>query len=151
LELHAWFNPYRARQALARSVTAPNHVSSTHPELVKNYGRLQWLDPGEPRVMEHTIRVILDVVRRYDVDGVHLDDYFYPIWSVTQTGSSLLFRMIQVGSVSERGWKLERSDWRRENVNTLVRRLYGEIKGVKPWVKFGISPLASGSRAFRPR
>jgi uncharacterized lipoprotein YddW (UPF0748 family) len=142
LELHAWFNPYRARQALARSVTAPNHVSSTHPELVKNYGRLQWLDPGEPRVMEHTIRVILDVVRRYDVDGIHLDDYFYPYLERDANGQIIAFPDNPSWQrYQNAGGKLERSEWRRENVNTLVRRLYGEIKGVKPWVKFGISPF----------
>ena len=78
MELHAWFNPYRARHNTATSAPAANHVSKTIPSLVKTYGTMQWMDPGEPDAARHTLAVITDVVRRYDIDGVHLDDYFYP-------------------------------------------------------------------------
>ena len=78
LELHAWFNPYRARHNSATSAPATNHVSITMSHAVKTYGDLQWMDPGEPDAARHTLAVIADVVRRYDIDGVHLDDYFYP-------------------------------------------------------------------------
>jgi uncharacterized lipoprotein YddW (UPF0748 family) len=142
LELHAWFNPYRARHAAAAGTIAPGHISRTQPDLVKTYGKSLWLDPGEPSVQEHTIRVIMDVVRRYDIDGVHLDDYFYPYKERDAQNQVLPFpdepsweRYLQTGG------KLGRSDWRRENVNTLVRRLYRQIKASKPWVKFGISPF----------
>ncbi|HJP60923.1 MAG TPA: family 10 glycosylhydrolase, partial [Gemmatimonadaceae bacterium] len=78
LELHAWFNPYRAHHPSGRSRPSANHISVTHPELVKKYGSMLWMDPGEPEVRAQTVRVILDVVQRYDIDGVHIDDYFYP-------------------------------------------------------------------------
>ena len=80
LELHAWFNPFRVSlpPTQARSPAALNHLSRTHPELVRRYGNLLWLDPGEPAAREHVLSVILDVVRRYDVDGITFDDYFYP-------------------------------------------------------------------------
>src|SRR6266480_650265 len=75
LELHAWFNPYRARHPSARSRPSPNHISVTDPELVKRYGSMLWMDPGEPAVRERTINVVLDVVQRYDIDGANIDDY----------------------------------------------------------------------------
>ena len=78
LELHAWFNPFRARHLEAKSPVALNHISRTHPELVRRYGDQLWLDPGEPAAREYALRVVMDVVQRYDVDGVQFDDYFYP-------------------------------------------------------------------------
>ena len=78
LELHAWFNPYRAKEPSAKGPLAPTHIARRHPELVKKYGTQLWMDPGEPAVRAQTLRVVLDVVKRYDIDGVHLDDYFYP-------------------------------------------------------------------------
>jgi uncharacterized lipoprotein YddW (UPF0748 family) len=79
LELHAWFNPYRARHPTATSAAAANHISRTHPQLVHRYGSYLWMDPGEEFVRRRSVEVVLDVVRRYDVDGVHIDDYFYPV------------------------------------------------------------------------
>ncbi len=142
LELHAWFNPFRARHAAAKSPAAANHISKTRPELVRKYGPLLWLDPGEPLVHEHSLRVILDVVRRYDVDGVHLDDYFYPYPEKTAAKKVIDFpddpswRKYQ-----KSGGKLARDDWRRDNVNRFVQRLYSSVKAEKPWVKVGISPF----------
>jgi uncharacterized lipoprotein YddW (UPF0748 family) len=78
LELHAWFNPYRAHHPKATSPISANHISKTRPELVKQYGKYLWLDPGEKEVQDYSLKVIMDVVRRYDIDGVHIDDYFYP-------------------------------------------------------------------------
>src|SRR5690606_1408613 len=78
LELHAWFNPFRARHSSAKSPAAPSHVSRTQPTLVLRYGGHLWMDPGLQAVQDRSIQVVLDVVRRYDVDGVHIDDYFYP-------------------------------------------------------------------------
>jgi uncharacterized lipoprotein YddW (UPF0748 family) len=142
LELHAWFNPYRARNADAESPAAASHISRTHPELVRRYGKYLWMDPGEPAVQEHSLRVILDVVRRYDIDGVHIDDYFYPYRESNRRGGYIPFP-------DDRSWRryrraggtLARDDWRRRNVDTFVRRLYEGIKDEKPWVKFGVSPF----------
>ena len=142
MELHAWFNPYRASHPIAKSSPAATHISRTHPEVVRRYGRYLWMDPGEPLVQEHTLRVILDVVRRYDVDGIHIDDYFYPYPEKDSAGATLDFPdEPSWAHYRAGGGRLARDDWRRENVNALVRRLDHEIHRAKPWVKFGVSPF----------
>lgn len=140
LELHAWFNPYRALHHSSKSPIAANHISKTRPELVHSYGRYLWLDPGEPAVRDHIINVMLDVVRRYDVDGVHIDDYFYPDPIRGADGSVADFPDDGSWKRFGAGGKLSRDDWRRENVNKLIERLYRSIQSAKPWVKFGVSP-----------
>jgi uncharacterized lipoprotein YddW (UPF0748 family) len=145
LELHAWFNPYRARHPSGRSAPARTHVSVTHPALVRSYGRNLWMDPGEPAVVERTLRVMLDVVRRYDVDGIHLDDYFYP-YPETAPGATDSTTVSFPDSASyaryvQGGGTLARDDWRRQNVDRLVEAIYRRTKALKPWVKVGISPF----------
>lgn len=139
LELHAWFNPYRAGHPADRSEISPDHVSSVHPDWVHEYGDYLWLDPGIPEVRQHTIDVILDVVKRYDIDGVHFDDYFYPYPSYADGADfpdSLSWqKAIQSGTA------LSRNDWRRNNVDMLMRELSKQIGQIKPHVKFGISPF----------
>jgi uncharacterized lipoprotein YddW (UPF0748 family) len=142
LELHAWFNPYRARHPSSKSPPSPNHISVTNPELVKRYGSMLWMDPGEPAVRERTIQVVLDVVQRYDIDGVHIDDYFYPYKEKDRRGRTIEF---PDGSSWRKyvrsGGGLSRDDWRRANVDSLIHQVYLRIKATKPWVKFGISPF----------
>ena len=141
LELHAWFNPYRARHLLARSPISPTHVSKTHPEWVRQYGRFLWLDPGEKQVQDYSFAVVMDVVKRYDIDGVHFDDYFYPYTEKDAAGRDLEFPDDASWKRYGAGGKLDRDDWRRENVNRFIHRVYDGIKEAKPWVKFGISPF----------
>lgn len=142
LELHAWFNPYRARHPSARSAPSANHISRTHPELVKRYGSMLWMDPGEPEVRDQTIRVVLDVVQRYDIDGVHIDDYFYPYKEKDRRGRTIEFPDATSWRKYQRsGRRLARDDWRRANVDSLIYQVYVRIKAAKPWVKFGISPF----------
>jgi uncharacterized lipoprotein YddW (UPF0748 family) len=140
LELHAWFNPYRALDHSSKSPVATNHISRTRPDLVRHYGNQLWLDPGMPDVQDHILRVVSDVVRRYDVDGVHFDDYFYPDPIKGSNGKNVEFP-------DEASWKrygassgLSRDDWRRQNVNSFIQRAYSSINSIKPWVKFGVSP-----------
>jgi uncharacterized lipoprotein YddW (UPF0748 family) len=142
IELHAWFNPFRARHYKGKSAIAADHVSRTRPELVRRYGRYLWLDPGDPAVHDYSLAVIRDVVRRYDIDGVHVDDYFYPYKERDAAGAILPFpdEPSWRAYVSS-GGKLGRDDWRRENVNRFVRSLYQEVKKEKRWVKVGISPF----------
>ena len=78
LELHAWINPYRARHSSAKSPLTASHIGVRRPDLVRRYGDMLWMDPGEPEAAAHTLAVVADLVRRYDIDGVHIDDYFYP-------------------------------------------------------------------------
>jgi uncharacterized lipoprotein YddW (UPF0748 family) len=140
LELHAWINPYRAKNSSTSSVS-PNHVSRTDPALVRSYGPYLWLDPGDPKVRNLTTRVALDIVRRYDIDALHMDDYFYP-YRESRNGRELDFPDDATWRRYEReGGTLARDDWRRENVNLLVRQLNDAVHAVKPWVRFGISPF----------
>jgi uncharacterized lipoprotein YddW (UPF0748 family) len=137
MELHAWFNPFRARHTKAISPVASSHISKTQPSLVKAYGKHLWLDPGEAAVREHSLKVILDVVRRYDVDGVHLDDYFYPYpernLDFPDAASWNKYRAS--------GGRMDRADWRRENVNRFIQELYRRVKQEKAHVKVGLSPF----------
>lgn len=154
IELHAWFNPYRARHTSARSKNALHHISNTHPSVVKSYGGFLWMDPGEPVSAQRTLDVILDVVRRYDVDGVHIDDYFYP-YPVNVPGS---MPPVEIDFPDERPWNefvakggtLDRPSWRRSNVNRLVESIYRSVKKEKPWVRFGVSPFGLGKPERRP-
>ena len=136
IELHAWFNPYRARTS-ERIVNASSHLAVTNPDVVYRWDTQLWMDPGAKVVQDRTVNVILDVVRRYDVDGIHLDDYFYPYPIAGQTfPDDKTYRAYQVG-----GGTLSLADWRRENINRLVQRLATDIHAAKPHVKFGISPF----------
>ena len=139
LELHAWFNPYRAGHPADSSARAPTHVSNQHPSWVREYGDYLWLDPGVPAARDHTHRVIMDVVRRYDIDGVHFDDYFYPYPSYAD--GAPFPDSASWARARQNGWEGSREDWRRHNVNRLVRRVYRSIKETKLHVTFGISPF----------
>jgi len=141
LELHAWFNPYRAKEPSAKGPLASTHIARRHPELVKKYGTQLWMDPGEPAVRAQTLRVVLDVVKRYDIDGVHLDDYFYPYPERRPNGSTDFPDDRSWKAYKRHGGKLARDDWRRANVDGLIETLHKKIAKEKPWVKFGISPF----------
>ena len=142
LELHAWFNPYRARHPSSRSPLSDKHLIRRHPEWVKTYGSHQWMNPTHPDVPAHTLAVIRDVVRRYDIDGVHIDDYFYPYRERGSDGQLLPFPDEDTWQqYRQQGGTLGRDDWRRAAINAFVRDLYREVKALKPWVKVGISPF----------
>jgi uncharacterized lipoprotein YddW (UPF0748 family) len=141
LQLHAWFNPYRARLPNPKTPAATNHVSVKHPEWVRTYGKYLWLDPGEQGTRDYSLSVVVDVVRRYDIDGVHFDDYFYP-YPEKADGQEINFPdEVPWRRYLEQGGRLTRADWRRENVNRFVQAVYQAIKKEKPWVQFGISPF----------
>jgi uncharacterized lipoprotein YddW (UPF0748 family) len=142
LELHAWFNPYRARHPSAKSSVTADHITKRQPELAKPYGTHHWMNPTHPDVQEHSLAVILDVVHRYDVDGIHIDDYFYPYKEKGAGGKVIPFPDDDTWTLYQKdGGKLARDDWRRDAVNSFVKRMYTETKKVKPWVKVGISPF----------
>lgn len=141
LELHAWFNPYRAGHPTGKDPSS-GHVRVAHPDWVVRYGDLWWLDPGHPGAREHSLRVIEDVVRRYDLDGIHVDDYFYPYPVQDSTGRRVEFP----DSLSRRaavaaGESRPVDEWRRHNVDVFIRAMYERTKAIKPWVKVGISPF----------
>ena len=169
IELHVWFNPYRARHSSSRSQTAATHVSKTMPHAVKSFNNWQWLDPGDEDAQKHTLAVFLDVVKRYDIDGVHIDDYFYPYpdylripdtqpatrrgatrgatRAATRPASTQPARFADFPDdpswqrYQKSGGKLSRDDWRRHNVNELIEDIYRGTRREKKHVKFGISPF----------
>lgn len=151
LELHAWINPYRAHAPASKSPIASNHISKTHPEVVKSFGGYMWLDPGEKVVQDHSIAVVVDMVKRYDIDGVHMDDYFYPYREYLKNEANKDFPDDPSWKKYQAtGGKLSRDDWRRSNVDQFVERLYAEIKATKKWVKFGISPFGIWKSGYPP-
>lgn len=123
IEVHAWFNPFRALSNSSMSCSA-NHVTRANPGITKSYGSMVWCDPAMEATRSRATQVILDVVRRYDIDGVHLDDYFYPYPS---------------GGATFRDGKSPAE--RRAYVDGFVRNLYSSVKAQKPWVRVGISPF----------
>ena len=141
LELHAWFNPYRAKHPAMKSESAENSIIKTHPDLVVKLGDkgYYWMDPALKETQNWTTSVIMDVVNRYNIDGVHFDDYFYPYWDYNNGKDFPDDTSWKKYKTS--GGKLSRNDWRRNSVNKLIQHLYKEIKKAKPYVKFGISPF----------
>jgi uncharacterized lipoprotein YddW (UPF0748 family) len=137
IEFHAWLNPYRA---VANTANLPgfaaSHVAKQHPDWLLTQGTLKVLDPGLQVVRDYISTVIVDIVQRYDVDGINFDDYFYP----PAAGAGVTpYNDDSSYAVDPRGFT-SRADWRRDNVNLLVSHVYDTIKALKPWVKFGISP-----------
>lgn len=136
MELHAWINPYRAKHGSTNvSALASDHVAIKQPELCFVYGNLIILNPGLQEAADYTCRVAADIVRRYDIDGFHIDDYFYPYPSPGETIPDQALFQRQPNGFRNIG------DWRRDNVNRFVKQLGETIHRMKPWVKFGVSPF----------
>ena len=139
LELHAWINPFRAGNAKDSATLAPTHLFNARRDLVRVYGAQLWLDPGDSAVQEHVMRVVTDIVRRYDVDGIHADDYFYPYPERDSGGGAIAFP--DSATYARSGSTLARDDWRRDNIDRFVERLYREAHQIKPAIKVGLSPF----------
>jgi uncharacterized lipoprotein YddW (UPF0748 family) len=139
MELHAWINPFRAGNAVDSVRMATSHLYHTRPDLVRRYGTQLWLDPGEPDAQEHTMRVIADIVTRYDIDAIHADDYFYPYPQNAAGGGTIPFP--DDATYAQYGGGMARDDWRRANIDRFVERLYTEVHAIKPTVKVGLSPF----------
>jgi len=139
LELHAWLNPYRAHHVSGGPLTETSIVKSK-PGLALFLERgYWWLDPALKGTQDHSYSVVIDLVRRYDLDGIHFDDYFYPYPDYNNFKDFPDEKSWQ--SYLDSGGKLSRSDWRRKNVNDFIKRVYEGIKAEKPFVKFGLSPF----------
>ena len=134
MELHAWFNPYRASMS-ANTVFSEDHMTKKRPDMFFTYGGKKQFDPGLPEVREYIVQVILDVVKGYDVDGIHFDDYFYPYPIAGQRiNDGATFSKYPNGFTNL-------NDWRRNNVDLLIKQLDDSIHHYKKYVKFGISPF----------
>ena len=139
MEIHAWINPYRASMSPSSDGLAPNHMAILFPEYAYPYSTFLWMDPGAEVVQNRTFQVVMDLVNRYDLDGLHMDDYFYPY---PVTGQEFPDNATYSQYVVQ-GGTLSLDDWRRENVNKLVHRIYQGIHDFsnKPWIRFSVSPF----------
>ena len=134
MEFHAWCNPYRATFSIRQSTIAPTHITRIHPEWFLTYGDTRYFDPGNKEVQQYVTKVIRDIVRRYDIDAVHFDDYFYPYRIPNR-------EFPDDGSFSKYGNGMSREDWRRSNVDSIILLLSRAIKEEKKLCQFGISPF----------
>ncbi|HUP90367.1 MAG TPA: family 10 glycosylhydrolase [Longimicrobiales bacterium] len=134
MELHAWVNLFRVGNTSDSLKFASNHVFNTKRDLVRIFGGNLWLDPGEPASHEHSIAVIKDIVTRYDIDGIHTDDFYYPypVTGVVFPDDATFARF---------GNGMTRDDWRRDNINRFIERMYREVHAIKPTAKVGIAPF----------
>jgi uncharacterized lipoprotein YddW (UPF0748 family) len=135
IEVHAWINPFRSVMNIRESDISPRHVSRIHPEWNIIYGKYKWLNPGLPQVRDYVLRVVMDVVKRYNIDGIHFDDYFYPYQDKKRK-----FRDERTFALYSRGIN-NIDDWRRDNINLFIKSVSDSIKKVNPAVVFGISPF----------
>lgn len=141
IELHAWFNPYRAGHPASKNSIAENSIIKSKPNYVAklNTDGYYWLIPTMKEVQDHSYNVVMEVVKNYDIDGVHFDDYFYP-YPDYNNGADFPDED-SFSLYKKQGGKLNKADWRRDAVNKFVKRIYDGIKKIKPEVKFGISPF----------
>lgn len=128
IKVHAWFNPYRACIYKDKSSTSQNNPINTHPEWVKNYKNKWYYDPGIPEVTKYIVDTVSEVVQNYDVDGVHFDDYFYPAADFPDQDTY------------DKYGKGNRDNWRRNNINSMVKSVRDAVHSINPRVEFGISP-----------
>jgi uncharacterized lipoprotein YddW (UPF0748 family) len=135
LEFHAWLNPYRATMNLDTKILSPDHDFFKHKDWMIKYDTKYYYDPGRPEVRAHLTEVIREVVKNYNIDAIHFDDYFYPY----QVPKVKFEDQASFKKYGKSGQKVD--DWRRENVNILIRDISQMIKQEKPWVQFGISPF----------
>ena len=133
IECHAWINPYRYSTSTDTYGTLPTDYSNTHPEWLLDCGGTVILNPGMPEVRQRIVDVVIDILSKYDVDGIVFDDYFYPNGGMTDEKDQAQYDAYNPDS-------LERGDWRRHQVNLMVKGVHDAIKERKPWVRFGISP-----------
>ncbi len=134
MEFHAWLNPYRAVFNLTKSSIAPSHLTKIHPEWFLVYGDKKYFNPGLPEVRQHLARVVKDMVSRYDLDAIHMDDYFYPY---RISGKEFPDQKDYL----KYGKGMDKEDWRRSNCDSIILLIHNIVRSVNPHVKFGISPF----------
>jgi uncharacterized lipoprotein YddW (UPF0748 family) len=134
MEFHAWLNPYRAEFNINNSSISANHITRLHPDWFLTYGETKYFDPANKQAQEFVVNVVKDIVQRYDVDAIHMDDYFYPYRIAGKV-------FPDEAAYSRSGTNLSKADWRRSNVDSIIRKISIAIKQVKPYCKFGVSPF----------
>ncbi|NLD61076.1 family 10 glycosylhydrolase [Candidatus Sumerlaeota bacterium] len=137
LKLHAWINPYRAGATKHRGDYTRKHITRSSPGAVRTYGKFFWCDPSSPAAKKQTLAVVSDIVSRYDIDGIHYDDYFYPY---KESGKNFPDSE-NFAAYKKAGGEMGLADWRRANINEMVKNIYSVVKSIKPGVEVGISPF----------
>jgi len=140
MEFHAWCNPYRAVKTIGKSSVASDHITRQHPEWFVRFENTLYFDPGNKEVQEYVTNVVRDIVKRYDIDAIHFDDYFYPYDIVEGGGPGKDFPDSE--SYARNGNGMTKGDWRRSNTDSIIVELSRAIKEINPYCKFGISPFA---------
>jgi uncharacterized lipoprotein YddW (UPF0748 family) len=135
MEFHAWCNPYRADFKIGSASIAPSHITRVKPHWFLTYGDKKYFDPANKEAQDFVVKVIRDIVKRYDIDALHMDDYFYPYRIAGK-------EFPDEAAYRKSGSKLSKDDWRRSNVDSIIKKLSVAIKKEKPWVQFGISPFS---------
>ena len=148
IAVHAWLNPYRAA-ANSSQPRSENHISKKFPQFAYKVGSVLWMDPGAPQVQHQIVNIALDLVKRYDIAGIHIDDYFYPypkdgggVYPFPDDNTYAAYRST--------GGTLDKADWRRNNVNTLVRALGAAVHAARPGAMFGVSPFGIYTKGSPP-
>ncbi len=134
MEFHAWLNPYRAVFNVNKSSVSPSHISKIHPEWFLTYGDKKYFNPGLPQVRDFVGKVVTDIITRYDVDAIHMDDYFYPYRIAGK-------EFPDAKTYEQFGNGLSKDDWRRSNCDSIILQLHQIIQKNNSRVKFGISPF----------
>ena len=134
MEFHAWLNPYRAVFNIYSSSVSPNHITRQHPDWFITYNKQKIFDPGNPAVIDYVSNIVKDIVSRYDVDGIHMDDYFYPYPAGGKD-------FPDERSYAIYGKSMNKKDWRRSNCDSIIKRIHETILATKPMIKFGVSPF----------
>lgn len=137
MEVHVWLNPYRVTFSERTDHLHPDHLFFRKPELFVKYGGKYYFNPGLDETRQFLNRVVADIVKRYDIDAIHFDDYFYPYKVAGEEfQDDATFQLYPRGFAPD-----QKADWRRDNVNRVIEELHKTIKSIKPWVAFGISPF----------
>jgi len=134
MEFHAWMNPYRAVFNIGKSSISATHITRVHPEWFLNYGDKKYFDPGNKEAQQYVVEVVRDVVKRYDIDAIHFDDYFYPYRIPNK-------EFLDGKSYTKYGKGMDKDEWRRSNVDSVILKLHTVIKTTNPHCQFGISPF----------
>jgi len=138
MEVHAWINPYRVHDVVGSHALSDNHVTIVHPEWMHSAGRFVYMDPGREDVRDYVTQIVMDVVRRYDVDGIHFDDYFYPYppnhFTLSHSPDQQTFQR------EDRGFT-QIEAWRRDNINQQIAQVSDSLRSYNAALKFGVSPF----------
>jgi uncharacterized lipoprotein YddW (UPF0748 family) len=135
MEFHAWLNPYRATFDEDFEILSETHDYCTHPEWMIHYGKKNYYNPGLPEVRTQFSKIIAEIVANYNIDAIHFDDYFYPY----KIKDAVFNDSVSYNTYAQENQSLD--DWRRSNIDSLVKNTHRTIKSIKPWVQFGISPF----------